>query len=726
MSRQVLGKRPRSSSRLSSPPSSRPQTPAYKTRRITRELPSPDPTPNPKRVKGSSIEVDRDDDSNKENIPPIAALGPLTPARVSANSFSPNSTSDMVNLANTLTPRAQRASRRASIQTSRHTPGDLNVHIYVKTYLNFIPVSRHRSFARPHADASSSVADSLVSERTGQIGSPLNTPSRDFSRLSFTTPPPTPELISLPPLVKDASEKPASLYARARALLRPQGYEIEPLIGRERERSHILDFLTPFVSGQSSLDNVASLYVSGAPGTGKTALINQILSSPPFVNDQKASRSSVHVINVNCMALGAKDGLLGVWECCLNKLGLPKETKRGSPTKVDWSQRFNKLFRDRKWFEMILNWCHIYSQVCSSILVLDEIDYLATSTSTSPSSSASQLFAIAAAPQTRDCLRVIGISNTHTLTHAKPSSHTRTIHFEPYTGAQMKAILGARLAGLSNSHTTVKLFSPATLALLTMKIAGQTGDIRTVFSVARRSLDLAVTGSPSSADVTVTPAHVLAAFKASHASIGSSSGPSGAETVTRVRNLGLHARFALAALLLATRRIISGLSLSSSSSSVLNTFKEKSNYQSVPGGDGAPPAIDVTALHGFYTTILSRGAAAAFCGLGRTEFTDLVGLLEGNSLVELSQGRGFGSKTKGSGKNLQVVSIASGIRIEELVRGLVGSPANENMDDAAVDVKEEEVRHIWEKETARIGREIKAKFGNTGIKNAGFEGAEED
>ncbi|KAF8499919.1 hypothetical protein JB92DRAFT_2639656, partial [Gautieria morchelliformis] len=192
-----------------------------------------------------------------------------------------------------------------------------------------------------------------------------------------------------------------------------------------------------------------------------------------------------------------------------------------------------------------------------SILVLDEIDHLAASTS--------QMFAIAAAPQMRACLRLIGISNTHTLTHAEPSATTRTIHFEPYTAAQMKSILSARLANLPD--TSSKLFSPATLALLTMKIASQTGDIRTVFSVARRALDLAVAGSPSSPATTVIPAHILAALKASHASMGGSQAKAGAETVTRVRNLGLHARFALAALLLATRRITSGLPLSGSSAS---------------------------------------------------------------------------------------------------------------------------------------------------------------
>lgn len=296
----------------------------------------------------------------------------------------------------------------------------------------------------------------------------------------------------------------------------------------------------------------------------------------------------------------------------------------------------------------------------------------------------------------------------------------------------MKAVLSARLATLlSNDATTPTLFSPATLTLLTMKIASQTGDIRTVLSVARRSLDLAVAGSTSSSTATVTTAHILAALKASHTNIGASQKKSGAETVTRVRNLGLQARFALAALLLATRRIMSGLSLSSNSGASSSKLKENINHppsSSAPSGS-VSVTIDITTLHGFYATLLSRGANSAFCGVGRTEFTDLIGLLEGSGLVELAQGRGFGSKTKVGGKNkgTQVVRIADGVRMEEMVRGLVGSSvSNNNMAAAVVDVIEEEVKHVWEKEISRINREVKAKFGNTNVRTAEFEGAEED
>ncbi|KAF8478346.1 P-loop containing nucleoside triphosphate hydrolase protein [Gautieria morchelliformis] len=698
MSRQVPGKRPRSNSRSSSlsPPHS--PTPAYKARRITREPPSPDPTPNPKRVKLRSTELECDDGSNKENIPPDPIFSSLTPTSVAVHSSSLNLTSEATASASGISPRALRASRRASTRLSRHTP-----------------VSRRGTSARPSSDASSNVSNWPVSSQGGQVQSP-HTPTRAVSRLSLTTPPRTPGLMSPAPAAEGVIDQPTCIYTQARALLRPQRNGNAPLTGRDEERTQIFNFLAPFVSDRPPSDTCTSLYVTGAPGTGKTALVNEVLSSSPFIKDTNVPGVTVRVIHINCMALGGtKDVFTRLWERCVEELGFSKDSKRGDPLKDDWSQRFANLFQDEK-----------------CVLVLDEIDHLATSTSTSWS--VSQMFAIAATPQLRACLRIIGISNTHTLIHSKPSANTRTIHFEPYTATQMKAILSARLTNLPSSSAFVNLFSPATLALLTMKISSQTGDIRTVFSVARRALDLAVAESTSSPATTVTPAHILAALKASHACIGTPQGGGSSEIVVRVRNLGLHARFALAALLLAARRIAFSLPLSGSTSAVSSSKLKENTYHtsgsSAPGGGGAPSAsaIDITALHGFYTAVLSRAAGGAFCGVGRTEFTDLVGLMEGSGLVELAQGRSFGSKTGGGRKNksVQAVSIANGVRAEELVRGLIGSSVDGNREGAALDVREQEVKHVWENEIARIAREVKTKLRNTSIKKADFEGAEED
>ena len=345
-----------------------------------------------------------------------------------------------------------------------------------------------------------------------------------------------------------------------------------------------------------------------------------------------------------------------------------------------------------------------------SVIVLDEIDHLTASSITME-----QVFALAATHKIRSHLRIIGISNTHTLTHSKPSESTLTLHFEPYTSSQMKAILMARLSVLSsNDPTANKIFPLPTISLLSMKIAGRTGDIRTVFSVARRALDAAVAAAGPSSSISVTPAHIIAALKASNATIGNAE-KNGSETVSRVRDLGLQHRFVLASLLLATKRIIAGLPLTGI---VTSPIKLK---QTSSGTCDSAPSVDFTALHGYYCTILTRGANAAFSAVNRTEFADLVNILEGNGLVQISQSRGKIKSAVVKGKGIQVVCIASGVREEELVRGLTGTS---DADHGPLDVKEEEVRHLWEKELARLGRETNIRDAKP-IK-ADFEDAEED
>lgn len=358
--------------------------------------------------------------------------------------------------------------------------------------------------------------------------------------------------------------------------------------------------------------------------------------------------------------------------------------------------------------DFILHTVRVDPSSPNSIVVLDEIDHLMANMT-----GACEVFSLATAPRIRSNLRIIGISNIHTLTDSKLSACTRTVHFEPYTATQMKAVLLARLAALpSDSVAASKIFPLSTITILTMKIANQTGDIRSVFSVARRALDIAVTASASSSPPTVMPTHVLSALQASQTTFASSQGKTGAGLVTRIRSLGLQHRFALIALLLATKRLLAGLSLTGSGFSD-NGVKDSTDTV------GNTPTIDITTLHGFYCTMLSREFTAAFSTVNRTEFSDLMNLLDGNGLISVSLARG---KAKIKGNSSQLVSIASGVREEELVRGLTGSLNGDT--SLSGDLKEEEVGHIWQKELSRLGREINAKV-STKIK-ADFEGAMED
>lgn len=456
---------------------------------------------------------------------------------------------------------------------------------------------------------------------------------------------------------------------RNRTYLRPQSQEsTTPLIGRDQERSIIHSFLDPFLTGTSDEKSPVGLYISGAPGTGKTALINELISS--------ISVGSVRTIFVNCMTLETRD-LNGVWERCATELRIAKNGKRTNLLKNDWPKQFAKLFDDRK-----------------CLLVLDEIDNLI-----SPTCSLSNVFDIATSSAR---LRMIGISNMHVLNNSKPIHGIQTLHFEPYTAAQMKAVLTSRLAAISADSVT---FPVPTIALLCMKIASQTGDIRMLFSVARRALDLAMHGSAPTAPSIVSPAQVLAALKLCSAT---SQGKTGTETIDHVRNLGLQARFALASLLIGIRRLNAGLALSNANSTPSPNGKTK-RENAASAATSSIPTIDSSTLHGFYTTLLDKGS---FSSVGKLEFVDLINLLEGNGLVQLGVSR------KNKSKHGQTVSIASGVREEELIRGLIGD------DGEKLDVKEEEINHMWHREIARIERETKLKVTSHSKPDCG--GAHED
>ena len=112
--------------------------------------------------------------------------------------------------------------------------------------------------------------------------------------------------------------------------------------------------------------------------------------------------------------------------------------------------------------------------------------------------------------------------------------------------------------------------------------------------------------------------------------------------------------------------------------------------------------------------------------VSRSEFGDLVGVLEGVGLLsraggcaEILAGGGGGRRAigrsasfaggtrfgggVGKGKGKSEVKMAKGVRIDEVLRGLGISPSA----DAPADIKEEVLRAIWETEKSRLARELK-------------------
>ena len=372
----------------------------------------------------------------------------------------------------------------------------------------------------------------------------------------------------------------------------------------------------------------------------------------------------------------------------------------------------------------------------NSVLVLDELDHVASSNQTLSSIfSLSQLHA--------STLRIIGIANTHTLTSSlaqissSGASSALTLHFSSYTSQQLLQILQARLAPLYSTSEFLgaaeqarKFLPTSTLTLLTKKIASQTGDVRALFEVLRGAIDLAVTGSKAptpdenplaTPPLIVRPDHVLAALKAYLPSASSGGHPStstlsptNSETVSMVQNLGLQARLALLSTLLASKRM-STISPSGSPHSTPTKSLKRTSFAVSQRTSG----LDIAQLYAYYSSVLTRGDNDIFNPVSRSEFSDLVGMLETVGLVSLSSasmttsspsksgrralGRtvSFGGVAKGAAAG-QDIRLVQTIRMDEVLRGLgiTDHPTND-------DVREEEVRAIWARECARIARESK-------------------
>ncbi|KAF5392291.1 hypothetical protein D9757_001457 [Collybiopsis confluens] len=547
----------------------------------------------------------------------------------------------------------------------------------------------------------SSTVESFITPSRGTALKKTVSFSNSFSSLAITTPPPTP--LNLLPL-----------HARVRALLRPTYSRASSMPGRESEREIITEFLGRFIDHTDS-NSSHSLYVSGPPGCGKTALINSVL-------DSLVERlGDVRIVNINCMALVNLDAL---WDRLIDEFDGILQKKRKSGVSKS------------KGREMVESMLSVASSRC--ILVLDEIDHIASSPQ--PISSLLNL-----ARSHRIC--VLGIANTHTLTSfsASSSEDTRVLHFSPYTSAQLLEILQSRLAALAPSGTegtqstmdiAMKKFLPLpTLTILTKKVATMTGDVRTLLEALRSAIDLAVASDSISATAktdddsffaapepvcSVNIAHILQALKSATSSKSdrtpaSIRAPSAIGTnnaiVSKVTGLHLQARLVLLAVLVAVKRTEAGLRVDtlSRNSSSSNPFEASSN--------------NLTGNHLFtlYSHMLRRDETSSISTpVSKNEFFDLLGMLEGTGLVSLGSaelvspkkkrtcfGRSasFKSSSGSSGSGLtEEVRLAPGVWADAVIAGLGLGSDSPSMRDA----REEELSELWTRENVAIRKGLTA------------------
>ncbi|XP_053944069.1 cell division control protein 6 homolog [Cuculus canorus] len=288
-------------------------------------------------------------------------------------------------------------------------------------------------------------------------------------RLLFGDPPVSPEKLSTPGASPRhrAQETPRSsgLQPAGTRLFRQEGSRYQRakrvlhaavpdrLHGREKEMGIIRQFLKEHVCGHRS----GSLYISGAPGTGKTACVSHILL------DCKDELAKSKTIVLNCMALSSPQG---VFPAVAQQLELPVAGGREGP------RRLEKELTARG--PMVL-------------LVLDELDQLESK----GQDVLYTLFEWTRLPGSR--LVLVGLANALDLTDRSlarlrscPRGAPQLLRFAPYTREELAAILQERLGQVDGDP----ILDAAALQFCARKVSALSGDARKALDVCRRAVEV--------------------------------------------------------------------------------------------------------------------------------------------------------------------------------------------------------------------------------------------
>lgn len=253
-----------------------------------------------------------------------------------------------------------------------------------------------------------------------------------------------------------------NIYQQGRQLF-TRGSSGSALVGRDTERAELQTFLAERVSQGRN----GCLYVSGPPGTGKSAFVTEVCR-------QTISDNGVKYAYANCMSMkNATD----VYVELLNEL------QPGATTLTHDSRRaLLKAFSDPNGSR-------------SYVVVLDEIDQLLNLDLAVLYS----LFEMSFSRQSR--LVLVGIANALDLTDRfLPRLKARNMKpqllpFLPYSAPQIASIISARCRSLLAASSAVDakftplLLSPA-ITLISKKVSSQTGDLRKAFDIAQRVVDV--------------------------------------------------------------------------------------------------------------------------------------------------------------------------------------------------------------------------------------------
>ncbi|ODV92146.1 hypothetical protein CANCADRAFT_30390 [Tortispora caseinolytica NRRL Y-17796] len=241
------------------------------------------------------------------------------------------------------------------------------------------------------------------------------------------------------------------------------------IVGREAEADKIIEFVRA-----NSPDNKNTLYIAGPPGTGKTALINELR---PRIQDLGYS---MEVINAMSMSFDKRTR---------------EQTYQSILEKICGSSPDDHS--DSVMDERQLESCIISGREDPMVLVIDEIDDLYSRLN----SVYINLLRLAKYPNSN--LVLVGISNALNFTERLSSITVaqglkpETITFLPYNEEQISNIIASRFWSLVGGkpenqadNVSPPLMENSAIKLVARKTAATTGDLRKAFDICCQALDM--------------------------------------------------------------------------------------------------------------------------------------------------------------------------------------------------------------------------------------------
>ncbi|GAA5938692.1 hypothetical protein JCM3775_001963 [Rhodotorula graminis] len=298
---------------------------------------------------------------------------------------------------------------------------------------------------------------------------------------------------ALPPLLDARELAKLSPFDRAKALLHVSATP-ESLPCRDEQRERIRQFLGDAILGRTG----GCLYVHGVPGTGKTATVHSVVRELQKDEDMDAFT----FVEINGMKISEPMAAFShLWSALAPSSTSSSSSHASTPPR--------KTSPKAALAALEHHFANPDPARPTTVVLVDELDQMLTKRQ-------DVLYNFFNWPHVAHSrLVVVAVANTMDLPERELSGKIRSrlgtnrIPFQPYTWAELKRILEARLAlvALPSSSTSTSspppppLFDDVALQKIAKSVAGISGDARKALDVARRTLDrvaLRLAASPSS------------------------------------------------------------------------------------------------------------------------------------------------------------------------------------------------------------------------------------